>query len=412
MSQATADSAQQTAGEAANAPMPESNQQEQATTTETGNSGEGGSGEVDSSSSDILNRVAGVNDLDSYEAMMQEVQMNPDVFGNAAENIGPEGIDQDSAPAEEATAPQEGEEVQEDQQPVEAQEDVEEEPIEEKAPQFRLRPTEKLDAEALRIMKAAEVAKSPITLQDAITIAAKNLQIENPFAAPQPAEQPEGEEVAEEDPTQGITLSEAKADLKDLRKQASQALRDGDLDEAADLQDRIGETEDLIDVIAERDVQQEGTARQQHDTEFQESVAKATDLFPDFGNDKSEFFKRCAEIDEALQATEDPRYFAADKPLQIARMAAQELNVAPGAKARKSAVQPAAPDSPSQQKSTSPQPPRTEKPGQIPAASGASRTAGTPIGEAASLAEQVGKVNSPADFERLTEELASKGIMI
>jgi hypothetical protein len=378
-------------------------------------------------------RVAGVDDVAAYEAMMAEVQQNPGSFANPAEDLHPDD-QQQAQPAGEDGVPPEGEAqpegehaeaAAEGEQGVEG-EGQEGEPAsqqesegqgEQKPPQFRLRPTDKVDAEALRIMKAAEAADAPITLSESLEIARNRLGVPAPQTN-QPAQgdqQPQGVESqgdaeGEGDPTETITLSEAKQELKDLRKAHSQALRDGDLDEAADVMDKIGDTEDLIEVVAEREANDAQTARQTHDSAFEQSVTKATDLYPDFGNEQSEFYERCTAIDEALRDTGDPRYYDADKPVMIAQMAAKELNIAPGTAARKPAVKqatqqtkPAAAQP--QQASSSPQPPRTERPGQLPAASGASRTAGTPTGAAASLAKQVEAINSTEEFEALAKKV-------
>jgi len=425
MSQANADSEQQTATAEADAPTIDSNHETTTTTPEVGNQTEGGSGEADSQESipTLDERIANVTDPADFEAMMAEVQQNPNSFANPNEDQQPDnqqaqGEDQPPPEGEveqEESANEEAEQSEVDEIEDGEADEGEEEEQEESHPRFRLRPSDKVDAEAMRIKKAAEAAGTALNLSEALELAKRNLGVEeNPNADTEDSEESEyGEH--EEDPTQGVTLAEAKADLKDLRKQASQALREGDLDEAADFNDQISDTEELIEEIIERDERDSYTQRHEHDTAFESSVLRATDLYPDFGNEGSEFFDRCTEIDESLQDTDDPRYFDANKPLMIAKMAAAELNVAPIRKGRKSSKtvakkvantpdgQPATTAAQAQQQSTSPQPPRTEKPGQLPAASGASRTSGAPTGAAASLAEQVGSINNPEDFERLAK---------
>ena len=425
MSQANADSEQQTATAEADAPTIDSNHETTTTTPEVGNQTEGGSGEADlqESTPTLDERIASVTDPADFEAMMAEVQQNPNSFANPNEDQQPDNQQdqgEDQSPPEgeveqEESANEEAEQSEVDEIEEGEADESEEEEEQESHPRFRLRPSDKVDAEAMRIKKAAEAAGTALNLSEALELAKRNLGVEEkPNTYAEDSEEFEDEEYME-DPTQGVTFAEAKADLKDLRKQASQALREGDLDEAADLNDQISDTEELIEEIAERDERDSYTQRQEHDTTFESSVSEAYDLYPDFGNEDSEFFERCSEIDESLQYTDDPRYFDANKPLLIAKMAAAELNVAPKRKGSKSTKtvtnkvankpegQPATTAAQAQQQSTSPQPPRTEKPGQLPAASGASRTSGAPTGAAASLAEQVGNINNPEDFERLAK---------
>jgi hypothetical protein len=415
MSQATADSSQnQTADGEANA-LASDSIQEITPTPEAGNS-QGGSGEVGQPQGNptpsIEDRVSNVGTPEEYEAMMAEAQQNPQMFDVVSEEpIEQEEQEAEAPESEEQEVPEEQEEEAEAPVP-EADDDDEEEddPPEEKPKsntQFRLRPSEKLDVEAFKVMKAAEAAQSPISMTHALEIAKRTLGIVD--KAPSKDQNPDdkGDTEPEDDATSGITLPEAKQELRDLRKKHTQALRDGDLDEAADAMDQISETEDLIEVVSAREVANEKSARSKHDTDFQSSVAKAADTFPDFGDEKSDFYERCTEIDQALRDTEDPRYYEAGKPLMIAQMAARELNIAPGSRTKAKPAKAPAPPVNTQQASTSPQPPRTERPGQLPAASGASRTASAPTGAAASLANQVETINSPADFERIALEFHS-----
>lgn len=424
MSEANAHSAnEQTAGVEANAPAPESTI-ETTNNPSTENQGLGGSGEevtpsqgTEATTPTMDERISNITDPDQFDALMAEMQQNPQMMltkqapAKEAAPAPPEGTEH-PAKGEEAPAPTKGN--QDDADESEGEEDGAE-----KLPQFRLRPKEKVDAEALRIMKAAEAANSPISLKDALLIAERRLGIAP--TEPSKAELEKSQDVDDEgdadgdDPTEGITLAEAKQNIKDLRKQQAQALRDGDLDEAADIAEQLSDAEDLVEVIAEREKSRESQKLATHNATFGESVAKATDLYPDFGNENSEFYIRCKEIDETLRDTEDPRYYDANKPLMVAQMAAREMNIAPMSASRKAQIaQPAAkaqpvPSQAPQQTTTSPQPPRTERPGQLPAASGASRTSGVPTGAAASLAEQVANIKSPEDFERLALQAHAAG---
>jgi hypothetical protein len=417
MSQAAVDSTNtQTASEEAVAPAFESIPENQ-TNTPVEVIDQGGSGEVNSSNGatqSLEEALASVKSPDEYEAMMAKIQQNPQAFAKPTEQKAQSNVATEQAPAASETNTAPAENAGGQTQTQTSDDDFDDDG--KKYPQFRLRPTDDVDAEAMRIKKAADLAGSPISLVDAVDIAKRKLGI----ASEQPAGRTDAtstttatQEAADDDKTdfaEGLTVADVKQELKDLRKQHSQALRNGDLDEAADVMDKITETEDLLEVVEQKESFRTQNQREQHDRTFETSAAKATELFPDFNEPESEFFQRCKEIDEALRDTEDPRYYDAEKPLLIARMAARELNIAPGKRA--SAVTPAPavatatkPAPPQQQQTISPQPPRTEKPGQLPAASGASRTNGSPTGAAASLVDQVAKIKSVEEFERLARQV-------
>lgn len=419
MSEAPAHSGENTAVEEAAAPDTGSIQDN---TPEVGNNDLGGSGEVDGqqetaeqATPSMADRISEAGDIAEYEALMADIEQNPSLLEDLATSE--EGSTEEVANKEEAQAPPEGnpeqpveqEPVAEDQPDQAA--DVEEEG-ENKIPQFRLRPTEQVDAEALRIMKAAEAADAPINLSQALDIAKQRFGIEEkPTARIEPVEDDDAqsaEEAEEDDPVSQVTFSEAKQELKDLRKKHSQALRDGDLDEAADVMDQLGETEELIELLAVHEEQEATAAVNEHDQAFESSVARANDLYSDFGNENSDFYARATEIDAALRDTDDNRYFDANKPLLVAQMVAKELNIAPSMGGEKSP--PTQQQATPQQQSSSPQPPRTEKPGQLPAASGASRTAGVQTGQAATLSDQVAKITSPDDFDELAEKVFRSGL--
>jgi|GEM_PF-6577146 len=403
----------QTAGGEAAALAPDSIQQ-QAPSVETID--QGGSGEVETpqateTTPDINQRIDGVSDIDGYAAMEAEIRNNPNAFldqnpqepiDEAAEAPPEESVTED--PAQEAHAPEGHEDDGSDDEIGTGQGDK-------KPPQFRLRPANEVDAEALRIMKAAEIADTPIKLDEALAIAKRNLGVQDPVKQlTEDSQSVEDKESEESDaPEDTITYAEAKQELRNLRLALSQAMQDGDLDEAAEINRQILDAEDLVEVVYERESQTEESSRLQHDQTFESSVNEASKLFPDFGNENSEFYERCKEIDQALYDTGDPRYYDAEKPMMVAQIAAKELNIAPGASSRQQAAAIARQQAPPQQtqQTSSPQPPRTERPGQLPAASGASRTSGAPTGAAASLAEQVANISNPEAFERLAQQVHS-----
>ena len=397
MSEATVHSTNETSavGEA-QAPVTESIPTQTITTE---NQGRGGLGEAENS---IQGRIQDISDTAEYDALMSEVQSNPQMLNQPE----PQELNQ----SEEDEVPSEGvsQGGNEEDQVIENQGVANE--GDEKFPQYRLRPKKEVDAEALRIMKAADAADSPVSLEEALSLAKKRLgikdSVEPETKTPQNQEQSDYDETDDgDDAFDGITYSDVKNSIKDLRKQHSQALRDGDLDAAADIMDQLSDSEDLLEVIAEKEQKTQSQVLKQKNDAFASSIDKASDVYPDFMNEGSEFYKLCSEIDESLRDTQDPRYFDPNKPFLVAQMAAKELNLAPR-RASAATSKPVATQQPQslQPKTASPQPPRTEKFGQIPAASGASRTQGNPNGAATTLAEQVAVIRTPEDFDRLAEQ--------
>lgn len=342
-----------------------------------------------SNSATIEDRIASVGNAADYEAMMADIQSNPNKYNTSEQdpNLG-EYVDEQAEAAKQQSQEQDSESHEDSANSGE------------KYAQFRLRPTDEVDAEAMRIKKAADLAQAPISLTDALAIAKRKLGIKDVEAQPQTSEYNEYSETPEEeaDPYEGISYSDAKQEIKELRKRHSQALRDGDLDEAADIMDQLSDTEDLLEVLAEKETFREQNQRKQNDSAFNSSVDRATEMFPDFMNTESEFYQRCQEIDQALQDTGDPRFYDPDKPLLVARMAAKELDVAPGRRATQTKSIP-------QQRNAAIQPPRVERPGQLPAASGASRTSGVSAGAAVALADQIASISSTEAFERLAQKV-------
>ena len=396
MSQAEFDSQNTTASEEAYAPAFESIPDNQSNNHQIDNTDGNGSGNgvQEQGGQSIEEAIAKVNTPEDFEAMMAEVQRNPNAFAkkegqvvvqaNAASNTVPKADSNQNVDSnDEDTNDDEGK----------------------KYPQFRLRPTDEVDAEAMHIKKAADLAHSPISLADAIEIAKRKLGIQNEPQKLQAADTHRAEPAeAGADYTEGLTLAEVKQEIKDLRKQHTQALRDGDLDEAADAMDKLTDAEELLVVVSEKETVRDQTQHQQHDTAFQASASRATELFPDFEKPDSAFYVRCMEIDEALRVTEDPRYFEADKPLLVARMAARELNLAPQGNRQSKPAQTiiATPQRATSTPTT--QLPRTEKLGQLPAASGTSRT-GTASGGTVTLVDQVAKIKGTEEFERLARQV-------
>jgi len=98
------------------------------------------------------------------------------------------------------------------------------------------------------------------------------------------------------------------------------------------------------------------------------------------------------EIDEALQETDDPRFYDPEKPLLVARMAARKMDIAPNTGRSKQSSTPTQPTTPSK-------PARRERSQPLPSASGGSRTAS--VAKGTDLKAQIESIQTPEEFNRL-----------
>jgi len=84
-------------------------------------------------------------------------------------------------------------------------------------------------------------------------------------------------------------------------------------------------------VLALADVSfgQQSDAERRLNEEFDRSVAQVIAAYPDFENPESPFFKKLAEMDNALKVAGDPLFNSGEKPMVLARRAAKELGIMP-----------------------------------------------------------------------------------
>ena len=284
----------------------------------------------------------------------------------------------------------------------------------EKTPQFRFRPTDKLDEEAFRIYKAAQAAHSPIGMTAAIEIAKKNLGIADGSGDKKAGKndgdgEGDGEGEGDEggsDPLLGVTEADVLRDIKELKATHAQKLREGDLEGAADAFTRLDDSETLLVQVRERDAANKKDESTKANTIFQQSTSRASELFPDYLKPGSEFHKKCGEIDAAFRETEDPRYTDPDKPLMIARIAARELGVVPRTtKPEKKGQEAASAAKPRQTQSSTPPRAETVKPLPLPSASGSARAASPTGGE--DVVKEIQGVNTPEALEEMKRKLLS-----
>jgi hypothetical protein len=158
------------------------------------------------------------------------------------------------------------------------------------------------------------------------------------------------------------------------------------------LEERQESLAELAPQIAQRQEQQDSQFR----NAYTASATKAVTLYPDAAKQGTAFHARMAEIDKALQESNDPRFHSAEKPLLIAQMVAVELNAAP---ARPTAANPQPPAVQYGLASTAHLAP--------PVASGSARTH-TPTVPA--IESEINSVRNPAQLEALRLSLLGPNI--
>jgi len=373
-----------------------------------------GSGEVDQLDVAIAtednpsptDRVNNIGDQDEYEAMKAQLQQNPNELDDAPVEAEFEE-EEEQSPVTDTMSAEALEADQATETETESNTEEDEEDAEKRDPQFRFRPKEEVDAEAFRIFKAANSAQAPISMTEALSLARNHLGLPDPAQRAQSSDDvADNKAESEDDVFDGITQVEARSNLKELRQGQNKALREGDLDEAADFGEQIIDAEELIEVLGEREATASRSEESERSTQFEGSYTKAVESFPDFAKEDTDFFRECKEIDNALETTNDPRYYDANKPLLVAQMAARKLNVAPYYAGQKPApVAEVVKESPkSAKQTTSPQPARTEKSAPLPSASGGSRT-GVNTGATKDLQQMINAVKTPEQFAEMARSM-------
>ncbi len=188
-----------------------------------------------------------------------------------------------------------------------------------KTPQYRWRPKSEVDALAMDIIKRAEKSGKEISMKDALAQAETILK---------PDDTGDGSTGAANDFPKTVTESETL--LTDLRAQRKQAFaKDLDFEKAAELDEQIEAVKDHIGSLK----QAEATTRQDQESRWNQTLetskTKAVELYPDVTNPESELVKKMVELDATLKESGNDLFYAPDKPLKLAQMAANELGIAP-----------------------------------------------------------------------------------
>ena len=207
---------------------------------------------------------------------------------------------------------------------------------------------------------------------------------------------PAADPAAPANPDLPQTVAAVDSATEQLEAQRAEAMKSLKFEEVADIDAKIRKL-DRHRVNLEREGErQEKQAQTDYDTAFAASEAAAADLYPDAGKADSAFAKLMVEIERSLLDSKDDRYYAANKPEIVAKLAAAELGIAPrrpGAKAPAPAPKPAAPAAP-----------KTAPKGILP--TGGSKTAPAPT--ATPVATRISSIKTLADLNAVKAELGLK----
>lgn len=263
-----------------------------------------------------LSRAGSVNEMEELLAELSEptAEASEPDEGDSEE-------DDDSQESEEASDEEDSEDDDEDK---EDESESEAEAQSREKSRFRLRSDDPVERRAFELR-----ARNPdLGIEDCLQRAKRELGV---------ADTGDNEEGDGDDASSEANTPEAiEARIAELREQRKQARELLDMEKADDLDDQIVEMRFQLQQAKSTFEQSQSVAQQRQESEFNEqwdnAAARAESLYPDLLAEGSDAFDRMAEMDAALKESDDPRYYAADKPLRLAQMVAAERNIAPKAK--------------------------------------------------------------------------------
>lgn len=163
------------------------------------------------------------------------------------------------------------------------------------------------------------------TMDQAMEAARTQLGVKTKDSADEPAKVKSPSDLP--DTVEGVDTA-----IEALETQKVKAAEDLNLAEIAKIDSQLRKLDRQRTSLERQGEQQERQQVAEYDTAFASSEAKAADLYEFASKPDSPGGKRMLEIEESLLETEDPRYYAPNKPLLIAQMVAAELNIAPKSK--------------------------------------------------------------------------------
>lgn len=289
-----------------------------------------------------------------------------------------EGMGQEEAQQFEAAEETADTEFQQEQQPEEAEES--------EVHRQRVRTSDPMLAEVLKLQKA-NPERSFAELQ---AEAQQNLAISAGIVLPQAeAEEPQQEE--DLDPSAPTSLEELEQRLDELVEAKVKAqTEDFDLAEAGRIDKEIYDLQKLEKSLEIKDAQRQEQFAAEMNSAFNDAASKSEQYYPDSAVENSDFHNEMVAIHETLSQTGDDRIHDADYVWQLTKMAAKNKGVAPS---DPNAQKPQA-NTPEATK------PRTETP-KAPIASGNARSTAAPT----QPANPLDGVKNPADYYAAMEAL-------
>lgn len=268
----------------------------------------------------------GTSTLDDYQSDLDALEAGqiPEGFESAAPSDEEPAPEEEEEPSDSEEEGAESEDQEEDPEPEEEEEETApteepegEEPPASKAGRFRIRTDDPVEAEALELRK-----RHPDWSLDTCLSKAKDILgvAEAPSDDPDDSTEPEGER---------RTVADAKQELKDLRAKRAQALRDVELDEAADLDLKIDALVDEMDDLRTSEAEHHRQQEEAFTASVRKSESKAVNYYPDVTKAESPLVLEMQRIDQQLKATDNPLFSDPDKPFKLAQMAANTLGIAP-----------------------------------------------------------------------------------
>jgi hypothetical protein len=254
----------------------------------------------------------GEETLDDYYAELEKAMSDDDVQeeDSAQDEDDADAADED---AEEQDQEEESEDEESEDDDESDNSDEEDEAPAPKSRRFRFKTDE--DQAVAAIAKAKGVS---------LVEAAKIYAAENPDAASKDDAREQEEESAP-----SMSYAEARAKLKDLRKQRSDALRNVELEEAADLDEQIDALVDEIEDIRAAEYERDSQEERAFIEKVEASKSKAVKYYPDVTDAKSELVLEMQRIDQGFKELGDPRFHDPDKPFKLAQLAAANLGMLP-----------------------------------------------------------------------------------
>ncbi len=233
-----------------------------------------------------------------------------------------------------------------------------------------------------------------LTISEALERANKQLGIVTAPPAAAPSEVTPAAPAASDLPQ---TLADTDAALTALEDEREKALNEVRLEDVAKMDRKLRQLDRHRTALERNAEKSEVQAVTDYNVQFDQSNAKAVELYEFARQPESAAAKRMAEIDSALKDNADPLYGSPDKPLRIAQMVAAEMNIAPRRKGTPAPApaRPAAPAAPA---------PTTIKKQVLP--TGGSRTLPA-VDQTTQVAKHISEIKNPA---QLRAALKSFGI--